>query len=387
MTRNILLIISCYHPEIGGNEKICADIAAGLTRKGCTVTILTEHRQGLPGYEVIQSIPVYRYIKGWHLYEYTYMLSVLSFLLRHRACYDAIICFGIYLFTAPAVLFCKVFKKGIIILPTSSGITGDLHRISHLRTQPLIRWCCRKADCIIALSRAIHRELLVNGFSPHKVKIVPNGVDTTRFKPAAHRPPRPCTVCYVGRLVEGKGVDLFIEALQRIRSAVPDIRGIIVGDGPLRFALQDKAHRCGLSDLITFTGEVADVLPYYQQSDIFVLPSFSEGMPLALLEAMACGLCVVATSVGGIVDIMVAGNQPLYSKVRYHIYNTGIVVPPGDIESLADALVLLATDTELQHRLSQAARTTILERFRLDMVIDQYDHLINRLPHMNPTSS
>lgn len=374
----VLMIIGCYHPEIGGNEKICADVAAGLVRKGCKVDILTEYRRGLPGHETIGGLSVYRYIKGWHFYEYTYMLSVLSFLLRQCRRYDSVFCFGLYLFTAPAVLFCKGFGKKIFVLPTSSGTTGDIDRLRRLRTGNLVRLCSHMADRVIALSGAIQQELLENGFPSHKIIRIPNGVDTSLFSPldGNDNRNRPFTICYVGRLVQEKGIETLLEAVCLAQKAVHNIRAIIVGGGDLEKNLRHRVVELGIKDRIVFTGEVADVLPYYRQADVFVLPSYSEGMPLALLEAMACALPVITTPVGGITDIMQGFDTGFLPDSSYHIGQNGILVPPGDAKGIADAIVRLSYDRQLCSRLSREARATVEKRYRLDAVIEKYFSLL-----------
>lgn len=375
------MIIGCYFPEVGGNEKLCSQIAAGLTAKGRSVAVLTEYRPGLPGYEVVQGIPVHRYLKGWHWYEYTYMLSAISFLLRNRRSYDAVVCFGLYLFTAPAVMVCKAMGKNIVFAPSSSGSTGDFYRIAHLRTGAFIRWCGRRADGIVAISRAIHDELLDNGYPLWKITNIPNGVDISHFSPGPSIPEQPLTVCYVGRLTEGKGVETLLEALRIAREDVPAIRGLIVGGGPLEKALRHRTEQLGLAGQVLFAGEVGDVAPYYRQAQVFALPSFSEGMPLALLEAMACGLCAVATPVGGILDIIREPVESAQAAAGYRVCENGILTPPGNAAALADALKLLARDAALRNRLACAGRATVCERHSIENVIERYDRLLRAGPY------
>jgi glycosyltransferase involved in cell wall biosynthesis len=373
----ILMIIGCYHPEVGGNETMCRQVAAGLRQRGCSITILTEHRQGLPSRESIEGIPVYRYIKGWHLFEFSYMLSVLSFLIRNRKNFDAVFCFGLYLFTAPAVLFCKALGRKIFVELSSSGTTGDLFRIAQLRTGSFISRCARRADGVIAISRAIERELLHQGFSPRRIVRIPNGIDAARFTPAQHRPDSPFAICYVGRLAEGKGLEVLLQALKLLRERAVPFTAVIVGDGDLRASLLHQAEEHGLAGHLAFAGEVTDVVPYYQQSHVFVLPSFSEGMPLALLEAMACGACVVATPVGGIVDVIAEPDERMPVHEGCRIYRNGILVPPGDAATLAEALVLLHGDAAMRSRLCRSARATIQERYNLKRIVGQYHGLFS----------
>lgn len=369
------MIIGQYYPDIGGNEKICQQVAAGLRRRGCSVAILTAYREGLPACEVIEGTPVYRYIKGWHLFEFSYMLSVLSFLLRNRKNFDGIFCFGLYLFTAPAVLFCKAFGRKVFVELSSSGVTGDLYRIAQLRTGSFISRCARMADGIIAISRAIEDELLCHNFSPRRIIRIPNGVDATRFVPARNKPESPFVVCYVGRLAEGKGLEVLLHALKLIRDRALPFKAVIVGEGDLKASLLQQADEHGLTELVAFAGEVADVVPYYQQAHVFALPSYSEGMPLSLLEAMACKACVIATPVGGIIDVIHEHDETMPFSETYRIYRNGILVPPGDARSLAEALMLLHEDAALRERLCRNGLTTIQTQYNLENIIEQYHGL------------
>ncbi|GAH09493.1 unnamed protein product, partial [marine sediment metagenome] len=103
------MIIGQYHPVAGGAEKECKKLSRRLREEGLTVSVLTQSCEGLPDYEVIDDIPVYRKMKGWQLYEYTYMLSVVWFLIKHLREYDIIQCFGLYLFIPPVALFKYLF--------------------------------------------------------------------------------------------------------------------------------------------------------------------------------------------------------------------------------------------------------------------------------------
>jgi len=167
-------------------------------------------------------------------------------------------------------------------------------------------------------------------------------------------PPRPerddgeFRVVTVGRLVELKDHAAVLTALATLRKAVPGSCLLVVGEGSERGTLETLARSLAISDSVTFTGEVPHgrVLDILAGCDIFVLASHSEGMPNAVLEAMAAGLAVVATSVGGVPELSRDGE-------------TGILVPPGDRVALAEALATLAADPELRARLGAAARQAI----------------------------
>jgi glycosyltransferase involved in cell wall biosynthesis len=157
---------------------------------------------------------------------------------------------------------------------------------------------------------------------------------------------------YVGRLSQEKNPQLFVRAAARVHLQMPGARFVMVGDGPLRAELEAQARRLGVADVLAFAGERDDMPAVYPALDILALTSWHEGTPLVLLEAMACGVPVVATRVGGVPELVSVGA-------------TGLLVPEGDDGPLADALLSLARDPGLRERLGVAARERALRRFPL----------------------
>jgi glycosyltransferase involved in cell wall biosynthesis len=186
--------------------------------------------------------------------------------------------------------------------------------------------------------------------------VVPPGIDLGRFVSSArenesvpkssaspHRPGnRPATIGTVARLTDQKGVDTLLKSALRIRARFPDLRVLIAGEGPLRADLEAEVGRLGLADAVCFLGHVEDVRLVYGALDVFVLASRHEGSPLALLEAMATGVPVVATRVSGLAEVVRDGT-------------TGVLVEPEQPQALADAVINLLADTHLRRSLADAA--------------------------------
>lgn len=372
-TYKLLMIIGRYYPDVGGTERACQEMARKLRGMGYDITILTEYREGLPGHEIIKGIPVYRYIKGWHIFEITYMLSVLSFLVKHRHQIDGILCYGLYLFTAPAVLFCRCAGKRIFFRLGSARETGDFHRIAQLKYGRFILGCAKKAHGAIAMTMEIEAELLRYGFLTDKILRIPNGVDTETFSPPSSKPEKPFVICYVGRLTEGKGLDTIIKAVCTLKEHTTAFKVFIVGDGELKSSLSEQVERYGLTEFASFTGEVDSAVSYYRQSHVFVLPSLSEGMPLALLEAMACGTAAIASNVGGIPDVI--GDFQQKQLEGYWICGHGILVPPGNSNILAAALLRLLRDEKLLKTFAERGRKKVCEKHSLDNITQRYMRL------------
>jgi glycosyltransferase involved in cell wall biosynthesis len=246
----------------------------------------------------------------------------------------------------------------------------------------------READCFVAISSEVAEELMRHGVNPSHVRAIPNCVDTRRFCPPEPeerlslrqklsaelvRPLEPGekVVTFVGRLVAYKGLPLLVRVWREFTKEHRHVRLLLVGAGG------DDIHNCeaelraylqtnGLWDTVHLTGDVLNVPEYLKASDAFVLPTENEAFGLSLVEAMACGLPVLSTPVGGVKDIV------------EHRQN-GLLVEAGDFRGLYDAMQVLLTDAELVTRLGQAALRTVQERYAMDVVVGKYSALFRGL--------
>jgi glycosyltransferase involved in cell wall biosynthesis len=206
-------------------------------------------------------------------------------------------------------------------------------------------------------SEAGIRYALGQGIPRQGVYPMPNVVDTEQFTPAPRSSNGSIRLLTVGRLCPQKRMDRFLSVVARLRRQKgPKINATIAGAGPLRDALEKRAAELGISDAVEFAGGVSDVERLYRQADIFALTSDYEGLPNVLLEAMASGLPVVATSVGGVPPIV-------------HDGETGFLVPPADEEAMASAILLLANKPELRRDMGRRGRAFV-----------EHDHSLARLP-------
>jgi glycosyltransferase involved in cell wall biosynthesis len=176
-----------------------------------------------------------------------------------------------------------------------------------------------------------------------------------------------CVVVSVGSLVENKGHRILIDAVRMLVPAYPSLRLLIVGDGPLRSALEEQVGRFKLSEHIKFTGIVKDIHSVLALADIFTLPTrYREGLSLAVLEAMQHGLAVIATRIGGIPE-----------AVEHN--RSGLLVPPGDAGALGDAIARLSADTKLRCAMGAEGRKRYEERFRAEQMVSQIESLYFRM--------
>jgi glycosyltransferase involved in cell wall biosynthesis len=166
----------------------------------------------------------------------------------------------------------------------------------------------------------------------------------------------------VGRLSWKKGYPIALEAAALLRERIPGLRFDIVGDGEQRAELEQRARALGLDGTVRFLGQRRDVADLMRTFDCYVLSSVIEGMPNALLEAMALGRPVVTTSAGGSAEIVVDGSS-------------GLVVPPNDARALADAVERVLRDPALARRLAEQGERRVREQFSLDAMLRSFDQL------------
>ncbi len=236
----------------------------------------------------------------------------------------------------------------------------------------LDRWSLRRADRIITVSRAFALQL-ARIASEDRITVLHNSIDIDSFNAISAEETRALraklgivederALLAVGRLSHEKGHADLISAFASIVKADPRTKLVIVGDGPERNSLETRARSSGFGDRIIFTGQVSDASVYYRVADVFVLPSHSEGSPNALLEAMAAGLPVVATRVGGVPEIVTDEESAL-------------LAPAHDAQAMAEAVLRLLADKNISQRLAAAARQRVKDyspESRLQALLEIY---------------
>lgn len=192
-----------------------------------------------------------------------------------------------------------------------------------------------------------------------KMTIVRCGLDLDLFQPVTHEG-QGNRLLYVGRLAVEKGLPVVLDSLSQLVATQPDITLTVVGDGADRPYLEQLTQDMGLQDQVEFVGyqSQAAVRNYLKETDIFVLPSFAEGIPVVLMEAMAMGVPVVATQIAGISELVEPGKS-------------GYLVAPGKPESLAAAIAKLVTDADHRNQLGQCGRQKIEEEFNIKDTLHQ----------------
>jgi glycosyltransferase involved in cell wall biosynthesis len=241
----------------------------------------------------------------------------------------------------------------------------------------LERTLAKTTTRLVAVSPEVRDDLVRLGVAPPEKfsvirlgidldeRIVSNG-DGTELRRLFGVSPDEFVVGWIGRMTSIKRVDDILLGFRRLRDRGVNARLCLVGDGPDREHVEQRAHDLGISRNTLFLGYQREVGPYYSFFDAFVLPSANEGTPVVAIEALAAGRPVVATRVGGVPDVVEDDAD-------------GMLVRVGDIEGIAGALERLARDPQLRRRLGEAGRARTVPRYRIERLVDDVDALYREL--------
>lgn len=400
---NVCILTETYYPVVGGGETQAQRLADGLSALGSGVLVLTRRSDpALARLEHYGAVRVHRLppAGAGHLKKWGLLLTSFPMLLRLRRQYDLVFVSGFRVVGLPAVLASKLLRKTCVLKADSLGeMSGAFFTdgLARLRLHPsalpvrvllaLRNMFLRQADAFVAISSPVCAELAAGGVQPERIHRLPNSVDTGRFCPLPEAakgemrrklglPVAGKIAIFVGRLVTYKGLPLLVRVWREICQKHSGATLVLVGAGGLDMhnceaELRAYVESNGLDGSVHFAGEVRNVHEYLQASDVFVFPSEREAFGIALIEAMACGLPVISTPVGGVKDIFQHGQD-------------GLVVQPGDFQQLDDALDLLITNRAPLASLGQAARRTVQERYSVETVTQKHVALFK---HLSPRAA
>lgn len=373
---HILIINSEYPPIGGGAGNASAHIARELVKLGQQVTVLTARYGDLAGEKDDQGVRVLRLPtlrrkadRSTAAEQMAFMLSAallgLPVVLRQRP-QIALAFFGAP--SGAAAWFWSFFVSLPYVVALRGGdVPGfrpyDFARV-HKRLAPLLRRVWRRAAAVVANSQGLRA--LGHAFEPKvPIAVIPNGVDLEQFK-VAERQWQPPRLLFVGRVVYQKGLDILLDALAGLKKSSWKLD--IVGDGPRREKLQAQSRELGIADRLSFLGwqNGKDLVRRYADANLFVYPSRHEGMPNAVLEAMACSLPVLATHI--------SGNEELVAHKQ-----TGLLVPSEDAHALRAALSELLPDPDGRQRMGATARKRVETQYSWQRVSKEYLDLMQRV--------
>jgi glycosyltransferase involved in cell wall biosynthesis len=227
----------------------------------------------------------------------------------------------------------------------------------------------KKANRIICLTKSDACEIARYGFPEDKIRLVPNAVDTQRFRPGCEQNDN--LVLWVGRFVPEKGLEHLIKAAKIVASKKNNVKFLLIGYGPLKNKIMQLAAEYGLLGVsVYFSDSMSrdEISKIMRKAAFLAFPSLKEGMPLSVLEALACGLPIIGFNVSGLNELVVNGEN-------------GLLVQPRNNEALANAIICLLNDKALRTKLSDRARQLAVEKYQWPTVLSAlenvYDEAIN----------
>jgi N-acetyl-alpha-D-glucosaminyl L-malate synthase BshA len=342
--------------HLGGTEIATYNLAKELSKKGHQVLIVTTWDKELPA-ETIECgfrIRRVRFSRSKILkYPGLILFSIETLLILRKFQPDVIHGQSVYM-GLPALLTKKVIDKPYVIWLRGSDIY--IIGLSQFSNVLLPRWFrCSisklfldQADAVIALTRDMKEE--AQKLCNTEVFVIPNGIDLKKFSRLSKKKARDRlhmqkdakVLIFIGRLHKVKGIVHLIEAMKIIKEKCSKIQLLIIGDGTERDYLKRRVRDLNLEKYINFVGRVSNnsIPDYLYASDLFVLPSFSEGFPVTILEAMASGLPILATRVRGVPEIINEGVN-------------GFLVEPGDSHQIAEKAILILQNDNMRDRISE----------------------------------
>ena len=351
---DVVLMLTSF--DVGGTERQMVDLVRRLDPLRFRVHLACFHKRGRLLDHVPEEIP----IREFHVRGFANPSALGQMLAFGGWCRSI----GASLVHA-CDLYANIFALPAAMLagvPVRIGnrreiLTGDKSR-GQLAAQ---RWAYRTAHAVVANSSAARAQLAVEGVPEERLRLIPNGLDLSRFTP--QRPPAAIRrIVTVANLRAEKGHDTILAAAPAILERHPDATFTFAGDGPRRDALETFARALGVAERVRFLGECQDVAPVLAASDLFVLPSRSEAFPNAVIEAMAAGLPVVASRVGGIPEVVRHGEN-------------GVLVPPDDPQAVADAILGLMDRRDEAAALGAAARADVARDYTIDRMVERFEDL------------
>ena len=340
MTQKRLCIVThTFLPHVGGIERVVYEQGKRLMRRGYDVTVLTS-RMNTPETYTVNGIKVRCYDSlnaafGLGIpYPIPQVNSFEPFYKSVNAS-DLIHVHGHpYVSSLFAAKLAKFTGKPVVLTQHNTFITyenGMWDHVEWLNDATIGKQALNTADRIVAVSEATRRYVFSLGANPARTTVIRNGVDIERFKPSSTERPKirqkldipldAIVVLTVRRLVNKNGIDTFVESAKIALKQNPNLVFLVVGTGPDKAAIQSQIQELNMTKQFKLAGFVpdSDLPSFYNSADLFVLPSKSgEGLPLVALEAMSCGLPVIATDVGGISEVVVQGGGTLIPADNPH---------------------------------------------------------------------
>jgi glycosyltransferase involved in cell wall biosynthesis len=398
MNPRVLMLTTYFRPIVGGVESNAERLARYLENDGFPARVLTKRvTRTLSDTETLGRVRVDRigpFGERTGAGKWRLLPHAILWLIRHRADYD-VVCVVDYRGIGIAAIIGRAFTgRRVVVQAQTTGVLSGSNADAAFRGYGVapggpigrvLKWpvlaAYRSADAFACISRDIERETQAAGIPQDRIHYLPNAIDMAQFHPpdASEREakrqacniPAGFVVClYVGRLSREKGLMELMEAWNRIRPANalllvagPDMVGHDWNVGP---EAREFVERNGLTGSVRFLGSTTDVASLLRVADVFIQPSHFEALGLSAIEALATGVPVVSSGVGGLLDFIVDGEN-------------GTLVPPQDPPALAGAIQALIADPALRQRFAGRARASVLGEYDERVVFSRFGALLRQL--------
>ena len=342
----VAIIVNFFPPKwLAGTEIATYYIARHLTRRGHEVHVITSLDEGLPEESCEEGIRIHRLprIRVRFVGVFAFWIDTIRTLQKIRP--DIVHAQSLYV-AIPALISKKILKIPYIVWGRGSDVYLP-NRFTKLTSKTIMK----NADSVLALTNEMKR--VMQGIHDCEIIVVPNGIELKEYMielPRQERRSHKKRVLFVGRLHPVKGVQYLLQAMKTVHEKIPDAKLTLVGDGEDREYLENLADCLGIRDCVNFVVKVPHekVSDYMSHADVFVLPSLSESFGIVNLEAMARGLPIVATRVGGLPDVIEDGVN-------------GYLVKAKEPSEIAEALLKLLLDEQLWETISKTNKQKINE--------------------------
>jgi glycosyltransferase involved in cell wall biosynthesis len=374
--RGVVLLVTDIDAPSGGIQKNSRLLLKELHDRGVATFACVRNYHRRPKSETIEGTLFHRSAVlggGLAINGLLYFVSTLLWLVRNRRKYDVIHCQQMFGPTMAAAVATYLVRKPILTRVTTIGELGEVKQIREMPLSSLRLRLIRRVSRWAALTGEMKRELVSLGIPPERISVIHNSTDIPPdCACAAETKPRLRAELglgtgkigvFVGRLSEEKNLDLLIAAWAEVCRKFPDAQLLMLGAGGAYRNVEANLHelvsRLDLADSVTFRGHVDRAKDYVTAADVFVLPSRTEGMSNALVEAMACGAAIVATDIPGNAEICSDGDNAL-------------LVPVGDRAALVEAITRILESPSLAERLGRAARKKAEDDLSVDHMVSSY---------------
>lgn len=371
---NICMFTSEFPPDLGGRGTYVYNLSKGLIERGHNVTIVARGVWKRTYREEIDGISVYRvrFIPFYPSPFYLHGFFLNKLFKKLESKFDLVHVHGTLMpvvHTSLPVIFTShgTRKKDIDNMPVKSFHFFVVVKLLSKQLFNIEKKIIENADTITAVSQSCAKEIKKYHKITKEICVVNNGVDTNFFIPAKNKK-KEDYILYTGRLETRKGLIDFIESAKYVCREHADIKFILAGKGTIKNYLERRINDLGLKKNFYFAGFVdrSRLREYYQNAAIYVLPSYYEGLPTSLLEAMSCGIPSIATDVEGSSELITDGE-------------TGFLVPSRDPNALAEVITRLLGDEELRRRIGANARKHIVNNYDWEIITDAIEKVYTSL--------